>query len=173
MRRVGALVVALWWVTASLPAHADEQQVVPVDVQVAIFKKVFGYDRSFEGRSPSILVVVPDDRPRERAEMVASAFARLGFLADVVEEEVVAPRLGSGVVAYLLSAPRGPLLDELARTGVLSISGDPDLAVRGVVTIALRRKADGRTEILVHLPRARAERHDFSSYLLSISTIVK
>lgn len=173
MSRTGALVLAVWWASACLPARADEEQVVPVEVQAAIFKKVFGYDRSFEGRPPSSILVVPGGDSRGRAETVAAEFGRAGFSTEVVEEAAAAARLEVGVVVYLLSAPKGPLLDELARAGVLSISGDPDLAVRGVVTIALRRKPDGRTEILVHLARARAERHDFSSYLLSISTIVK
>lgn len=143
------------------------------DVQAAIVKKVIAYDRALDQRADLLVLVLGDKSNRTGAEEAAAAFRRVGLEAELADEGGTPSRLRPGVILFLVSAPSPALLEAAAHAGSLTVASDPELAVRGKASVGLRRKIDGRTEILINVARARAERHDFSSYLLTISTILK
>lgn len=175
MTRPTALLLVAGLAAAGWPTRGrseEEGAAVPLPVQAAILKKVMGYDRALEGlRDVQVLVVHPAGATRH-AEEVAQAFEQVGVAARAVEEGA-APALTGSSVLYFLTRTDPRWKEAAARSGSLTVSGNPELARRGDASVGLRRRLDGRTEILVNLGRARAERHDFSSYLLTIASICK
>jgi len=166
---VAALLAAGW----PTPGRAEQDgDLVPLAVQAAILKKVMGYDRALDGLQDLRVLVVHAASARSRAEEVVRAFERVGVDARRVEEESP-PALSASTVLYFATGADPRWKEAAARAGSLTVSGNADLARRGDASVGLRRRLDGRTEILVNLGRARAERHDFSSYLLTIASICK
>jgi len=166
---VATLAASAW----PVPGRGEQDgDVVPLAVQAAILKKVMGYDRALDGVPDLHVLVVHAAFAKSLADDVVQAFERVGLAARPVEEGT-SPALSGSTVLYFLGTAESRWKEGAARAGSLTVSGDPELARRGDASVALRRRLDGRTEILVNLVRARAERHDFSSYLLTIASVCK
>jgi hypothetical protein len=154
-----------------LTPRADDDR-LPATVQAVIFKKVFGFDRDFEGKPPRVLVVHQDDVGD--AEKVVAAFAAVGIDATSMKAAAASASVSSfGVVYFTGGASPATLKDICTRNHVLTIAGVPSLAVRGEVSIAVGRKADGKPEITVNLRSTKAEGHTISSSLLALANVIQ
>ena len=172
LRGLGVLVLVAGWAVSS--SAAEPEAAVPPALQAAILKKVLGYDRALEGKSEPRVLVVHDRSSAAVAAELEREFELIGVRARSCDAEAAQKTpLDPATVVYLAAPPSPALLEAIAGARALSVSGSPDLVERGQASVGLRRKPDGRTEILIHLGRALAEHHDFSSYLLTISTLVK
>lgn len=170
-----ALITALAVASAhpGLADPASPSASAPLSVQAAIFKKVVGYDRALEGKASLRVLVFHAPESASRATEVVTAFDEVGFSAEACEEPAGLDRLDDRAIIYLLTAPSAAIQEAIAKAGALTLTGEPELIGHKYASVGLRPKADGKTEIVIDLSRARAERHDFTSYLLAISTILK
>jgi len=158
-------------VAAAPAARAADEGDIPAALQAAIFAKVLSYDRSLEGSGPARVLVAHRGSPGPKVEELVRAFAAGGIDARSCRADQLPPLDGRTVVYVTEGAESEDLRAATARGGSLSISGTTRLARDGEVSVALFRKPDGRTGIAIHLGRARAERHEFTSYLLGFATI--
>jgi hypothetical protein len=155
---LAALVVAV-------PRLASAQDALPAKIQVVLFKKIFQYNRALpEGKKPRIAVL---EGPG--AEEAMNAFSESGFEVALVKEG------GTDELARVFFFTKAaPGLKEICgKRKVMSIAGSPEMAERGDVSVALRKKPDGRPEILVNRARAKAEGQDFSADLLGLATVIE
>jgi hypothetical protein len=146
---------------------------VPAKMQMAIFKKVFLYDRTLAGKPVQVLVVHNGMRPDELQELLAS-FRWAEISAVPVHAHDLPEKIGEGSVAYIApGVVPAAFMGPCAAHEVLSISGLPALAQQGSVSIAIGAGGDGKPEILVHRGRLKAEKHDISAELLKLARILQ
>ncbi|MFL5262393.1 MAG: hypothetical protein ACJ79L_08325, partial [Anaeromyxobacteraceae bacterium] len=108
-----------------------------------------------------------------RAADVVAAFEAEGVSATAADVEVAGAVVDGAAVLYALADVPAVPLAELARgRRLLTISGDADRIEQGRVAVALRRRAGGQPEILVHLPRLTADGHELSARLLKLATVL-
>jgi hypothetical protein len=172
-RRVAAAAALV--VLAAGGAAGQSSMPVPPRHQMAIFKRVFQYDRTLAGRGPVRVLVVHDggNGLGDVHDLLAS-FEWAGIEAAPVHYSQLATRIEGTAVAYVLpGVPPAAYLDRFAERAVLSISGVPALAQRGNVSIALGTRGDGKPEIIVHLGRLKTEKHDISAELLKVARIIQ
>ncbi len=143
---------------------------VPFNRQTVMFKRVFEYDRTLAGKSPQVLVV-HDGGLAELHDLLASfEFAKIA--ATPVHYSQLGERIGGASVAYILpGVPASAYLDRCAENAVLTISGLPGLVQKGHVAIAIGA-GQGRAEIMVHMGRLKAEKHDISAELLKLARLI-
>lgn len=79
---------------------------------------------------------------------------------------------GNAVVYVLDGVGRDSYLELCTTHQALSISGVPELAQSGSVSIAIGLGADNRPQILVNARRLQSEQHKFSADLLRIAKLV-
>lgn len=164
-RRAGAwgprlLMLAACWASVAL---ADEP--LPAKLQVVLFKKIFQYDRTLAPAGK--LRVGVQEGPG--SDDVIKGFSDAGFTAVLVKEGTV----DESVHVVHFNKASAPLKDFCTKARVLSISSTAILAEAGHVSVALRRRDDGRPEILIHRARAKAEGQDFSADLLGLATVIQ
>jgi hypothetical protein len=154
-----------------LPAAAEDMP-VPVDLQAALFKKIFEYDRTLQNRGVVLVAVVgPADSPV--SDEVVAAFGAAGIRAERVDPSELEKRLPEVAVVYVTSGLDMKFMASLCeRNGLLSISGVPDFVLRGDVAIGVGTK-DQKPEILVHLRRVKTEGHDLSAGLLEVAKVIR
>lgn len=154
-----------------LVAEAEDMP-VPTDIQVAIFKKIFSYDRSAEG-AVSLDVLVVHGGESNLAEDVAGSFEAAGIPARTVPLELLSEEIDLGFAVYVLPGATSSQVRELCRERrVMSISGAPELAERGEVSVAIGQ-ADRKPEIVIHLNRLRSEGHELSSAVLGLARVIR
>jgi YfiR/HmsC-like len=169
-RLAGAAIAALALLVAS-PARGGEA--LPAQVQASVFRRIFAYDPALR-EVPRVKVLVVHGRlSAARAADVAAAFEAEGISATAVDVEVAGAVADGAAVLYALADVPAEPLAELARgRRLLTISGDADSAEKGRVAVALRRRAGGQPEILVHLPRLATDGHELSARLLKLATVL-
>ena len=146
---------------------------VPKDVQVAIFQKVFTYDRSVQDGDSLDVLVVHEGESNGAAEEIANSFQEVGISARTVGLDRLSDEIDRAFAAYVLQSASSAYVQELcAANHVLSISGAPELAERGDVSIAIGRDRR-KPELVIHLSRLRAEGHALSSELLKLARIIR
>jgi len=153
---------------ASGPALAEEDR-LPYNIQAALFLKVFGYTDVAKGK-PKVVVV--GDDPEEAAKVVR-AFAEAGGEAIGVKPAAARQELAGAAAVYLFPSTAAAMKELCLELKVLTISGFYELAEAGEVSVAVRHKGNGRPEIVVNLPRTKAESHRFSSDLLALSRVIR
>jgi hypothetical protein len=163
---------ALLGLALAVPHVSSEEMPVPLDLQAALFKKIFDYDRTLQNR-PEVLVAVigPDDSPV--SEQVVAAFVAAGIRAERIDPSDLEKRLLDVAVVYVTPGlDFGFLSSFCERNGVLSISGNPEFVLRGDVAIGVGAK-EQKPEILVHLRRVKTEGHDLSAGLLEVARVIR
>ena len=160
--------LAMCFVASTLRA---EEMALPANLQSAMFKKIFGYDRSFEGQNEfSVLVVYANET--SELELILDAFDEVGVTATGVPSEKLADKIQFASILYVLpGVDTSPVKPLCAEHGVLSISGVPALAEEGEVSVGLGTE-NGRPRIVVNLGRAKSENHQFAADLLRLSKVV-
>lgn len=163
--KVVALALVIGWSALAWPSKAWAEEAMPVSVQAALFSKIFFYNRTLTSK-PKVHVSVLEG---PGAKDVVRAFESSKISASVVKESDID---SFATVVYFTKAS-AKAREHCTRKKVLSIAGSGALAKDGEVTVGLRIKEGGRSEILVNLSRAKAEEQDFSADLLAYATVIK
>jgi hypothetical protein len=131
---------------------------VPSLVQAALLKKIFTFDKALSGKSTLEITVLGAGND------IVSALKSVGMnvtSGDAVEGDVV--YFGPGAAAQKSSS---------AKAGVLSVSGIPSNAEKGLVSVALGIE-DGRPKIIINKTQLKAEGHELSADLLMLARIIE
>ncbi|HEX5758823.1 MAG TPA: hypothetical protein VF121_06475 [Thermoanaerobaculia bacterium] len=171
VRSIAALTLALLAIASAAGAEAMP---VPPKLQMAIFKRVFQYDRTLAGKGPVQVLVVHNDMPARQLEELLATFRWAEIAAVPVHVAELAQRIRPGSVVYILpGVSPAAFMAHCAAHEALTISGLPALAQGGSVSIAIGAGGDGRPEILVHRGRLKVEKHDISAELLKLARILQ
>ena len=172
MRFGFALVLLGIVLTGGAAANSVDPMPVPLDLQAALFKKIFEYDRTLQDRGAVLVAVVgPPDSPV--SDEVVSAFSAAGLSAERIDPSSLEKRLLDVAVVYVTPGlDFGFLTSFCEKNGLLSISGVPEFVARGDVAIGVGIK-DQKPEIVVHLRRVKAEGHDLAAGLLEVARVIR
>ncbi|MGH9362627.1 MAG: hypothetical protein ACRD2T_11995, partial [Thermoanaerobaculia bacterium] len=163
MRVAAALLALLLLAARGVPAAAEAMP-VPPKLQMAIFKRIFQYDRTLAGKGPVQVLVVHSGMPARELDELLADFRWAAIPATAVHVQELEEKIRPGTVAYILpGVTPSAFMAHCAEHEVLSISGLPSLARGGSVSIAIGAGGDGRPEILVHRGRLKVEKHDISA----------
>jgi hypothetical protein len=147
---------------------------VPPKLQMAIFKKVFQYDRTLAGRGPVRVLVVHGGDVAAQLEDVLASFEFAQIDAEPVHHRELADKIDGASVLYVLpGVPTAAYMDRCVEGAILTISGHPSLVQRGSVSIAVGLRGDGKPEVIVHRGRLKAEQHDVSAELLKVARVLQ
>lgn len=148
-----------------------EPPTVPPDLQVAIFKKIFGYTRSLSPQAASRIVVVHDDRQPALVDQLSKGFQQLGIEAVAIHKDHLSAQLPEGGVLYV-AVPDMSFRQICREKHVLSIAGSAALVEKGEVAIGLAL-VDSKPKIIVNLSELRAEGHELSAQLLQLAKVIQ
>ncbi len=155
---------------ALLYPKTSEGSVVPLELQVALFKKIIMYDHTLQNIAPADLRLLVLNGGQD----VVRAFAKVGFTATVVTEPELQGVMTSAHVIYLASASGAESARRLCGAyKVLSLGAEADLAVSADAAIAIGVRADGKPEIVVNLKRLQADGHSLPAGLLSLARVIR
>jgi hypothetical protein len=167
--RLRYLAVALAISFLSAPSQAQDMP-VPLDLQVAIFKKVFNYDKTIQSGAPKMLVAFAD-RSADAKDQVVKAFKDSGVSVNAVKADQLSASINSIDVLYIMSGVSG-VKQLCQKNGVLSITGIPSLVESGEASVGLAVQ-DSKPKIIVHLKQLKAEGHELSANLLQLAKIIQ
>lgn len=172
-RRLSPCLLALLLVLlgGATPARAaDEAMPVPAKFQAVLFKRIFAYERQLKSQ-PKVRVLLASDSDAARELLRELEAVGLGaqLLSPADARSELAP---PGTVVYFFPETPAALRKLALERQVLCISGYPSLVLAGQASIGVDKKADGKPQILVHLPRLKAEGHELSSDVLRLARVV-
>jgi len=143
-------------ISASLQA-----QDLPANLQAALFKKIFAFDKTLESKQIEVVVLGSGDG-------IVAAFKEAGISAKAVSGN----QLPAGVNVVYVNQGVTATKSQSASKGVLSISGTVSLVENGQVAIGLCVEG-GKPKIVVNLPQLKAEGHEIAADLLKIAKIIQ
>jgi hypothetical protein len=163
------LAIALVFSGLLLPVFAEDMP-VPPELQAAIFKKVFSYDKTIQGGEPKMLVAFTD-ASAEIKDQVVKAFKDSGVTVSAVKADQLSGSIGGINVVYIVPGVSG-VKQICQKNGVLSITGMPSLVEAGEVSVGLS-VSDNKPKIVVHLKELKAEGHELSANLLQLAKVIQ
>lgn len=154
------------------PDAGAQEMPVPPNLQAALFKKIFDYDRTLPAGG-SVRVAVVHGGDGSVAGVVASAFSDGGIDAIVVFQSDLPGQIEEFSVVYVTPGTDATSIAALcAAHGVLSVSGLPELAVQGEVAVGIGIH-EQKPEILVNLKRVKIEGHELAAELLNLARVIR
>jgi hypothetical protein len=151
--------VALIYVVLGLVATNVFAQEVPANLQAALFKKIFSFNKTLSAKTVEVAVIGAG------GEAVVSAFKDAGVNAKTADQ------IGNASVVYLM--PGAPSQKALtASKGVLSISGTASFVEDGKVSIAIGVEG-GKPKIIIHMGQVKAEGQELSAELMKIARVIQ
>jgi hypothetical protein len=163
------LAIALLYGFLLLPAQAQDMP-VPPELQVAIFKKVFSYDKTIPGGTPKMLVAFSDASAGIK-DQVIKAFKDSGIIATSAKVDQLQGSISGINVLYIAPGVSG-VKQLCQKNGILSITGMPSLVESGEASVGLS-VSENKPKILVNLKALKAEGHELSSNLLQLAKIIQ
>jgi hypothetical protein len=163
------LAIALVFYCLLLPCAAGDMP-VPPELQVAIFKKVFSYDKTIPNGAPKMLVAFTDTSAAIK-DQVVKAFKDSGVIVTAAKADQLSGSVDGVNVLYITPGVAGAK-QICQKKGILSITGSPSLVESGEVSIGLSVQ-DNRPKIVVHMGQLKAEGHDLSANLLQLAKIIQ
>jgi hypothetical protein len=162
---------ALLAVISSVGLGVAQDMPVPPELQAAIFKKIFTYDRTLQAKPRWAVLVVFNASSAPLKAQIVKAFYEAGVQTSEARADQAESAISDAAVVYL--APGVDQLKDLCRKhGVLSITGVPSIVERGGASVGLGL-ADGKPRIIVHLQQLKAEGHDLSANLLQLAKVIQ
>jgi hypothetical protein len=161
--------IVLILVCVSLPLKAQDMP-VPLDLQVAIFKKVFSYDKTIQAGSPKMLVAFTDNSA-DIKDQIVKAFKDSGMVVTAVKADQLAGSLGNINVVYITPGVSG-VKNLCQKSGILTITGVPSLVESGEASVGLS-VIENKPKIIVHLKQLKAEGHELSANLLQLAKVIQ
>lgn len=163
------LAIALVLTCLLLPSFAEDP-LVPPELQVAIFKKVFSYDKSIQEGALKMLVAFSDSSSSAKDQMV-KAFKDSGITVTAAKADQLSGSVSGINVLYVL--PGVPGARQLCqKNGILCITGTASLVESGEASVGLSL-LDNKPKILIHLKELKAEGHDLSANLLQLAKVIQ
>jgi hypothetical protein len=166
--RLKFFVVAVFFSSLLLPSFAQEMP-VPPELQVALFKKVFGYDKKIQQSALKMLVVFTDASAGVKDQIV-KAFKDSGVAVNAVKSDQLTDSIAGVNVLYIAPGVSGAK-QICQKNGILSITGMPSLVESGEASVGLS-VLDNKPKIIVHLKQLKAEGHELSANLLQLARII-
>jgi hypothetical protein len=163
------LALALVFYCLLLPCLAQDMP-VPPELQVAIFKKVFNYDKTIQGGNPKMLVAFTDTSAAVK-DKVVKAFKDSGVTVSAAKADQLSGSIAGVNVLYITPGVSGTR-QICQKNGILSITGSPALVESGEASVGLSVQ-DNKPKIVVHLGQLKAEGHDLSANLLQLAKIIQ
>lgn len=147
-------VIFLLTVVMTTSSYAQE---VPANLQAALFKKIFAFDKTLQGKSIEVVVIGGG------SDEIVAAFKGAGVDAKA------AAAIGNASVVYLMS---GVAKQATSSKGILSISGDVSNVEGGKVAIAVGIEG-GKPKIIINMGQLKAEGQELSADLLKIARVIQ
>lgn len=142
-----------------------QDMAVPANLQAALFKKIFAFDKTIQAKGSSDVAILSADGS---ADEIEAAFKSAGVNVQVVKGSQVP---GSANIVYVMpgvASPKG----QTAQKKVLSISGVTSYVESGKVSIGLAVEG-GKPKIVVNMAQLKAEGQELSSDLLKIAKVIQ
>lgn len=150
-----------------------EEMPLPPDLQAALFKKIFEYDRDLVAAENLVVLVTHNGDRFEMAEVIVEAFREADISAVSVAAADLSGELAESSVVYVTDGVDvGEVQSLCASRGILSVSGYPALAESGSVAVGIGVH-EQKPQILVHLERLRIEGHQLAAELLSLARVIR
>jgi hypothetical protein len=166
-----------------IAATGSVSAAVPVEMQLALFSKIWKLDRNFDSTGVVTLVIVYQAGFRDSLLVKDDVVATVQRLKlpihciplEVGSEELLRKRLTEINAAVVYVTPlRSVNVAEIARIsrtrGLRTITGVPEYVEDGIAVGIGERK--DRPLIIINLQGSRAEGSDYSSQLLQLARIV-
>ena len=134
-------------------------QDIPANLQAALFKKIFSFDKTLSAKGNIDVAVIGDG-----ADIMVSAFKGIGVNAKT-ENQVP----GGVSVVYLMSGGISKI--QTTAKGILFISGSQAYVEGGKVSIGLGIEG-GKPKIIVNMGKLKAEGQELSADLLKIAKVI-
>jgi hypothetical protein len=187
-------VLALLLVALLVPPAAGlpEPMPFPADVQITLLLKILTYDRFFQVKAKSAVMigVVYVGSDPESVKAKDEILKTLQAVADRTIKNVpikavaveyrdfasLEKTVRSGINVLYIAPGNAATLSTVLRVshthGITTATGVPEYVQRGVA-IGIGIKADKKPDILINLPSSRQEGSEFDASLLRIATVVK
>jgi hypothetical protein len=164
-------ILAITFVLSGLLLTARAQDMpVPPELQAAIFKKVFSYDKTIQGGEPRMIVAFTDASAGIK-DQVVKAFKDSGVTVTAVKADQLSGAVSGINVVYIAPGVSG-VKQLCQKNGILSITGLPSLVESGEVSVGLS-VLDNKPKIIVHLRQLKAEGHELSANLLQLAKVIQ
>jgi hypothetical protein len=152
------------------PMTLCAEDAVPPDMQAAIFKKIFGYAKSFSAPEEAVVLIASDNPSSGATQEIVKAFAGAGLTSKAVALGDLGGSVSPKSVVYVFaSSPAAKAVCE--KSGVLSITGKAALVESGDVAVGLAVDA-GKPKIVVHKARLDTEKQELSAKLLQLAKVI-
>lgn len=155
--KINKLLITIFILSGAITYNISAQS-VPTNLQAALFKKIFSFDKTLAGGA-EVAVIGPS------SDGIVSAFKAAGINAKASDN------LAGANVVYVMPGAPSPK-DQTGAKSILSISGDASYAESGKVAIALGIEG-GKPQIIIHMGQLKAEKHEFSPELLKIAKVIQ
>lgn len=156
-----------------LPQSGAFAQEMPIriETQAEIFRRIFLFNKSFEGKKRLKVVVVYNTVSAEAKDGIVAAFQSQGLDAVAVTESALEKNMNDVQAVYI--APGVTTADRLcSQYRVLSITGIPTLTRNGKASIGLGTK-NGKASIIVHRQQLKNESQEISAELLQMAQVIQ
>ena len=140
---------------------------VPVNLQVALFKKIFNYNKTLESKGIKLAIIYTDSGIKDE---VVEGFKQFGMFPVPVSVNEIEKVIANYTVIYITPGC-GSLNYITDKYKVFSVSGAPTLAEKGEVSVAIGIDS-GRPKILVNKKKVESEGQELSLDLLKIAKIL-
>jgi hypothetical protein len=163
------IIFALCFSWLAMPAFTGEAT-IPPDLQVSIFKKVFGFDKTIQPGTLKLVVAFTDSSAALK-DQVVKAFQESGVPVSAAKEEQLSGALNGVNVLYV--TPGIQSAKQLCqKNGILSITGTSSLVESGEASVGLS-VLDNKPKIVVHMKQLKAEGHELSANLLQLAKVIQ
>jgi len=142
-----------------------QEMPVPVNLQAALFKKIFAFDKTLQSKGNVEVAVLTGSGS---GDDIVSAFKAAGVNVKAVSGDQVPDGVS---VVYVMPGVKPPK-QVCSQKGVLSISGVPSYAETGGVSVALSVE-NGKPQISINMKELKAEGQDMSADLLRLAKIIQ
>lgn len=169
--------LAIFSVSLGLPqlSKAADEMPVPLELQAALFKKIFGFDKQLKDAEEITVLIAysTDETPVDLMTTLREEFEKVEINVNPVKTSKLVTEIGNGQVVYVMPGVDADVVNEITTdNSVLSISGLPELVETGKVSVAVGVES-GKPKIMVNMTQTEAEGHEFSAQILKLAKVIK
>jgi hypothetical protein len=162
----------LLFVSLLLTANAEPPKQLDYPLQAIIFKKIFGYVKNFKNNN-EIRVVMISSNSQQIPEELIQAFENEKINIKIITSAAIHKDVLGNQVAYLYNQDEIESIRlQLKNSGILTITGQPELVENGYAAIGLTLE-NNKPKIIINLTILKSDGVEVSSQLLSLARIIK
>jgi hypothetical protein len=152
-------------------SSALAQMSVPANLQAALFKKIFSYNKTLVGKgAPKVLVVFTDASSADKDEIL-EAFKGAGVTVSAAKSDAAAGQISANNIVYITTGASG-ISAACSKAGVFTISSVASYVEGGKVCVGVSTEG-GKPKIIVNVNKAKEEGQDLSADLLKIAKVIQ